>query len=281
MTVTAMLGALADHLDGALPGNPSIGPVEPASNGDLPAVALSLADIEPTLPAIGRMPAPVRTGALQVDTSVDLADPVLRLPGEDVTLLSPDRRLLQLPHGGIVRADGSDLPPFGVADLLVRRGATTFTPVTGTPGTGEYQPDPVTGALTFGSPLPATGTLTLRYFVGAWEVAVERYAGVVTLDAFASSAAAAVALSDQVVELLAGGGVSGVRRLDPLTVGPVVAAGFGNARRRRLTYRFQYEREIATIRTSGGPIRTVAVDAQSEGSPTETATESFIVPPST
>jgi hypothetical protein len=265
MAVTALIAAIADHLEPALPSGTAVGPVQPVAVGDVPAVVVSLLEVTPTMPAVGRTPAPVRVGALQVEGSIDLADPVLHFPGEDVALLSPDRRLLQLPHGGIVRADGSDVLPFGAVDLGATLGATTFTPVNTAPGPTECRPDPVTGAVTFGAALANTGTLTVRYFVGEWEVAVERYAGVLTLEAFAASSAATIALSDQVVELLAGGNdVVGVRRLDPNAVGAVVPAGFGAATRRSLTYRFDYEHEVATIRTSGGPIRSVAVDAVSD-----------------
>jgi hypothetical protein len=265
MAATALLSALANHLASVLTAPvPPIGPVQPAADEDLPAVAVSLEDVEPTLVAIGRTPAAVRTGALRVDTSIDLADPVLRLPGETVTLLSPDRRLLQLPHGGVVRADGGDQPPFGPTDVVITRGGTTFTPV---------GVDPVTGAVTFGEALPPTGTLALRYFVGTWEAAVERHAGLLTLDAYAATAADALSLSDRLVDALGrGAGVPGLHRLDLTAAGPVVPAGFGTARRRSLTYRFDFEREVATVQTSGGPIRSVVADVE-----TDTETESFTV----
>jgi hypothetical protein len=273
MAVTALIAAIADRLGPGLPNGTAVGPLQPIAVGDLPAVVVSLLEVTPTMPAVGRTPAPVRVGALEVERSIDLADPVLHFPGEDVPLLSSDRRLLQLPHGGIVRADGSDVLPFAAVDLGVTLDATTFTPVNAPPGPTECRPDPVIGAVTFGAALPSTGTLEVRYFVGEWEVAVERYAGVVTVEAFAASPADATDLSDQVVDLLSRPtDVVGVRRLDPNAVGAVVPAGFGTAARRALTYRFDYEHEVATIRTSGGPIRSVAVASESDAT-----TESFTV----
>lgn len=259
MPVTALLDALAAHLGGRLPGT-EVGVTEPSADGDLPAVSMWLPEVTPSLPGTGRIPAPLRTGALTVETTIDLADPVLRFGTETVTLLSPDRRLLQLPHGSIVRADGSDLPPFTTTDVLIRRGATTFTPVTGPPTGNQCRPDPVTGSVLFGTPLPGTGALSVRYFVGAWEVTVGRYAGELRIEAFAASATEVADLSQQVVEALdAPASIPGVHRLDPAALGAIEPADFGNARRRSLSYRFDFEHEVAAIQTGGGPIRIVSV----------------------
>ena len=187
MGLTSVVDAIAAHLAASLPPPaPAVGPAQPATGADLPAVAISVTRAEQPLPALGRTPASVMTGALRVETSIDLADPVLHLPGEDVSLLSPDRRVVHLPHGSVVRADGIGEHPFGAGDLLVRVGATTFPPVAGVPSAAQVQLDPQAGILRFLDPLPAGGNLELGYFIGAWEVRTERHQGEVEVEVFAA-----------------------------------------------------------------------------------------------
>ena len=213
----------------------------------------------PACAALGEFPSPPQTGALRVDTTIDLADPTLHLPGEDVPLLSSNRRVLQLPHGGVVRADGDDLPPFAPADLLVRRGATTFTPVHQAPAAGEVQLDVASGALTFPSPLPATGTVELGYFVGLWEVRVERFTATLLLDIAHDDPDAHAALVEAVERAMsaeqwpAGAGIRSIVPTALSAATPVPGLPAVN-RTRQLAFRIDVERIEPIIPSSGGPI---------------------------
>lgn len=264
MPVTALLDTLGTHLGATLGAGTAVGVARPSTAGELPAVTLSLPEVEPTMASVGRQPAPTQTGALRVERALDLADPALDFDGERVTLLSADRLTLQLPHGPVVRADGIGEAPFTVADLTIRLGGTTFTPVTGTPAAGQCRPDPDTGVVTFAGPLPATGVLQLGYFVGQWEVHAERYAGSLLVESFAGSVAAVQTLSNQVVAALHRpvGVVDGLRRLDPAAVGAIAPSGVGNSRTRAFTFRFDFEAIDVVLPTGGGPIGRVAVDSE-------------------
>ncbi len=287
MGLTAVVDAFANHLTATLPPPaPAAGGTQPTGGADLPAVAISILSAEQPLPALGRTPASLMTGALRVDTSLDLTDPVLHLPGEDVGLLSPDRRLVHLPHGSVVRADGVGDQPFAAGDLLVRLGPITFTPVAGPPaGPTQVQVDPQEGTLRFGDPLPASGTLALGYFVGAWEVRTERHQGEVAVEVYAASSAATADLSASVDDALTRVPIpvgTGLRRVEPLGLGPVTVALFGlglpaTTRSRVLRYRFSFERTDPVISTAGGPIRRVEVAGTIDATPDPAVTEAFTV----
>jgi hypothetical protein len=207
---------------------------------------------------------------------------VLHLAGEDVDLLSPDRRTLQLPHGAVVRASGDDTPPYAAGDLLVRLGPTTFAPVHQAPTATQVQLDIPSGALTFADPLPISGTLQLGYFVGLWELHVERFAATVHLDVAATDADAAETLSTAVESALTperGVQQAGFRRLEPRALSAMAPIpGIGGAlRSRRLTYAAEFELIEPIIPSSGGPIRTVDVDSELDPIVVPSVTESFEV----
>jgi hypothetical protein len=201
---------------------------------------------------------------------------------EDVDLLSADRLTLQLPHGAVVRASGDDSPPYGTGDLLVRLGATTFTPVHAPPAAGEVQLDIPSGALTFASPLPATGTLELGYFVGVWDVTVDRFKATLDLDMAAATAAELETLSAAVELALAPGkalSARGFRSIEPraLSAAVPIPAVPGSQRTQRLTYAVEFESIEPVIPTSGGPIRVVDVDSTFDPIVIASVTESFEV----
>src|SRR5829696_1551235 len=165
MPLGSLISALQSHLEAALGDEPpTIGAAEPGASTELPAVVLSLSDVGQRLVSLGRQPRPTETGALRIDTELDLADPVARFPDENVRLLSDDRRVLQIPHGAIVRADGTPTRPFGAEDLTVEVGGNAVAVVDETPAAGQVRPEPDTGELRFGSALPATGRLELGCF---------------------------------------------------------------------------------------------------------------------
>ena len=158
MPLTSLLDSVRQYLDATLTPAPKlIGGGVPTEASELPAVALSLADAAERLRGVGRMPAPTIVGALAVESSLDLANPVVAFPDEVVRLLSDDRRTVALAHGPLVRADGTPDQPFAPEDIHVVRGATTFTPVAGTPGAGEVQVQPEAGRLVFASALRRPG----------------------------------------------------------------------------------------------------------------------------
>src|SRR5207253_1742472 len=139
------------------------------------------------------------------------------LPEEpELRLLDPTRRQLILPHGGQVRQDGSDPggQPLLPADITVSVDGSSRAVVTGTPGVGQVRADPGIGLLTFGDPLPATGTVSVSYFLGQWEQRLERISGVLRIDVCAGNASDTQALSDAVVDaMLAPAAQQGLRRL--------------------------------------------------------------------
>lgn len=267
MTVTALLDRLGTHLGPQVAA--AVGVVRPATPATLPAVTLSLPVVEVAMPSVGRQSDPPQHGALRVERELDLADPALEFDAERVVLVSGDRRTLQLPHGPVVRADGSDLGPFTASDLTIDAAGTAYTPMpgAGAPTGNRYRVDPQTGVVSLGNPLPGAGTLRLVYFVGQWEVRAERYAGALQVDTYAGTPASTVSISNQVLRALADAtgasdGVTGLRRLDPSSVGAVVGTALaapGDAHERSLTYRFDFESIEPILPTGGGPIGRVAV----------------------
>lgn len=267
MPLTHVVDAVAEHLRAVVRPEPAtIGAAVPAAAADLPAVTLSVREASSPLRSLGRTPRPPRTGALRVERTIDLADPVLRVNGEEALLLSPDRLVAHLPHGAVVRADGTSTPPFGPDDLGADLDGAAITIVTGAaPQAGEARLDPDRGTLSFPSPLPATGLLTLAYFVGLWEVEAEHFTGELVVEAYGTDAGALDTLVRQVEGALAGPGAPpapGLRPLEPMAVGtaePPDADRFG-ARRRTLAFRFDFEREVAAIRGGGGVVDEVDVE---------------------
>jgi hypothetical protein len=287
--LTHVVDAVADHLRAAVQPVPTtIGAAVPAAASDLPAVTLSVRDASSPRPALGRAPGPPRTGALWVERTLDLADPVLRINGDETLLLSPDRLVVHLPHGAVVRADGASTPPFGPDDLTAALDGAPITIVTGAaPAAGQARLDPDRGTLTFATPLPATGLLGLGYHVGLWEVVAEHLVGELLIEAYGTDAGALDSLVRQVEAALAGPGAPatpGLRSLQPVAVGTAEAPDedrFG-ARRQTLAFRFDFEREVAAIRSGGGVIDEVdvelAVEASQDGGVVH-AEELFVVRP--
>lgn len=264
MPLSSVLDAVRQFLSTTLTPAPArIGDGFPTKPNELPAVVLSLAEATELLQGVGRRPAPTLTGALRVDTTLDLANPVVTFPDEVVTLLSPDRKTVQLAHGPLVREDGTQTQPFALTDIRVVRGATTFTPVAGAPAAGQVQVLPDTGELVFSSAQPATGTLSLGYFVGEWEVRTARYQGLLTVETLAGDLAGVDALTRQVDAALDEPAIAGLQQLNPVSWGPVDVPNNarGNSRSRALTYRFDFELIEPKLATGGGLIATVAVDS--------------------
>lgn len=278
MALSSLVDALAARIGAAVQNPPSVGSAPVTGVGDLPRVSVSIESATAAMRSVGQVPGPIETGALRLDVLVDLTDPVLHLADEDVPLLSPNRRVLQLPHGSIVRAGGDDLAPFSGSDLLVRVGATTFAPVHTTPSAGQVALDIASGALTFPNPLPVSGTIELGYFVGTWEVRVERFAATAHLDVSAAGQAdldTLVPTIEQALHPSAFEAGSGVRRIEPvaLSSATTIAGLPPAARRQRLTYQVDFELIEPIIPTSGGPIRRIDVVIQTPFGENFTITE--------
>jgi hypothetical protein len=262
MSLPKLLDAVQQFLNTSLSPAPKlIGDGYPVAAAELPAVTMSLSEVSERLRGIGRLPAPTLSGALPVDTTLDLAKPVVTFPDDTVQLLSGDRKTVQLAHGPLVRADGTATPPFAAGDLRAVLGPTTFTPVADAPKAGEVQVLPDTAQLLFASPLPATGTLALSYFVGEWEVRTARYQGVLSLETFATDLAGVNTLSRQVATALDDPRIPGLQQVSPIGWTAVAGAdpARAQARGRALTYRFDYELVEPKLATGGGLLADVRV----------------------
>lgn len=261
MIETAFLDAVAILLRTLGPTPPSVGFHEADAAEELPLLVLSLESSERRGPGLGER-AEVLRGALSWRATIDLASPFL--DGDpDVPLLDPSRRLLQLPHGGIVRADGTE-GSLGSSDLKVRIGVSERTVVEHPPGALEVQADGAAGTLTFGGALPASGNVVVDYQVGRWERRVERASGVLRVDCCAADASEAAALSGPAVDALLGarrnGSLPGLLSLSLASLSSVGRTeDEPKLRRRTARFRFEFQHNIDEPESSGGPIRSVRV----------------------
>ncbi|HXO21716.1 MAG TPA: hypothetical protein VOA87_17525 [Thermoanaerobaculia bacterium] len=263
MAENEFLAAVGAYLQaaGLAPAPKTVGIAEPADAGELPAVVLSLESTAGAGNGLGARSALV-TGALPWQASIDLANPVLA-DDPTVTLLDSGRKVLTLPHGGLVKKDGS-AGPFTADDLTVQVAGAART-VADPPPTGkQVSADPVLGQLTFATKLPATGSVDVTYFLGQWEQRLERIAGTLRVDVCAASAADAAALSAAAVgALLAPGARGAVRRL--LAIGATALSSVGapepplSLRRRTARFAFAFENEINQPESSGGVIHRITI----------------------
>lgn len=266
MAETFFLGSVATYLAGAglAPAPALIGVAEPAQGSDLPAIVLSLEATARANPGVGGR-AELVVGILPFEARIDLAHPVL--PEEPTfSLLDAPRRTLILPHGGLVKQDGSDprSTPLAPGDITVLVASTPRTVVPGSPGATEVRADGRTGVLTFGAALGDTGTVVVAYFLGQWERRVERIAGTLRLDVCADEAGDVAAISDAAIDaLLAPAARQQIRRLvslAPASLGSVGAPEVSpKLRRRSARLTFAFEREVNRPDSSGGIIDRIAV----------------------
>jgi hypothetical protein len=265
MIEQAFLEAVETYLKapGTLPvAQVSVGVAEPAVNGDLPAVVLSLGKLERLGSGLGER-SDLMIGALKWTVKIDLANPVL--PGDpSFRLLSQDGRTLSLPHGGLVKADGSTGAAAQV-DMQVKVNGVTETLVAANPQVGQFTANLLEGRLVFGAALPGTGLVEATYFIGQWERRVMRMEGELNAGVAAADVSGARTLSDAVVgamakapEEITGLAATSVAELGPVTVSPKDAL---KSRSRFIRFHFEYEFEINSPDSSGGIIREVPVTA--------------------
>jgi hypothetical protein len=238
-----------------------VGVAEPATVQELPAVVLSLTNLERLGRGLGER-STLMVGQLPRTVVIDLANPVL--PGDSsFRLLSADRKTLSLPHGGLVRLDGTT----GEArpeDIQVAVAGQVQTLVTDNPGANEFQADLVSGRLVFGFALPAQGNVEASYFIGQWERRLLRARGDLDAVVLDASVDGARNLSDSLLTAVetAPAGIPGLIAFFVAEVGVVALLKDSVAARRRLVrFRFEYEFEIDVPDTSGGIIREIPVTA--------------------
>jgi hypothetical protein len=261
MSEIAFLRSTTSYLTGASlqPAPNLVGTAEPDAGAQLPSLVLSL---ESTLRApngIGERAALI-TGALPWLATIDLANPVL--PEEpDFSLLDGTRTVLTLPHGGLVKQDGSP-PPLAAGDITVTAAGAAQTVVAGVPAAGQVQVDAAIGQLRFGTPLPPAGTVTVRYFLGQWEQRTRRSSGVLRIDVCDATANGVSALSDAVLDALQRPGAErAIRRL--LALSPTGLSSVSRPetnpvlRRQSLRFAFTFEEELNKPDSSGGVLRRI------------------------
>jgi hypothetical protein len=273
MTLPHVLDPLAARLASGLTGV-TVGDVAPAAAVDLPRAVLTLDGVGQALAGVGGVQRGTRTGALQLSAAIDLADPVLDLGGEKLPLLSADRRTLTLPHGPVVRADGTPDPPRG-PDLSADDGAA-FTVVDGAPTGRQVRADPAAGTLLFGTALATTGTLRVTYHVGQWDTVTTRVQGTLAVEVIAAGAQAVADTSRDLADALAA--TDPAARITPLSWGasrPERLPDETDVRAQTATYHLDAELEEPVLTSGGGVITRIRFAASLAGGG---AVEPFAVP---
>ncbi len=260
MVENTFLNAMKTLLSANLSPPPAtLGMAEPAVAAELPAVVLSLARLRRQPGGLGERSRLITGGVLPWSATIDLESPVL--PEEPTfSLLSSDRRELVLPHGGLVRADGT-LGPLNSGSFSVTVDGQPRALIVGDPEPNEVVCEPLVGKLIFGAPLPAVGVVQARYNLGQWEQRVARLEGTLRVRVMAAGAAAVEALSDSVIAVLAAGGHDGLERIALTEMESIGRpdATLGNARSRTLAFEFTYEAVIDRPESSGGIIQRIPV----------------------
>ena len=267
MIEQALLDRLED-LVGALALTPApklVGVIEPATTTDLPAVVVSIEQSSRLGNGLGDRTVVITDGALAWKADVNLANPVL--PGDPPFMLVSGNRLqLTLPHGGLVRSDGTT-GALAAPDIQVTVKGVAQTLVQSAPAANQFTVDPLTGTLVFGAALPADGLVEAHYFLGQWEQRLVRSQGVLKLAVLATDAAAVRDLSNTVLAALgdARTPVPGLSQFAVMEIGSIGAADPPlAARRRAVRFRFEFEQEINVPESSGGVIQRISVQADVE-----------------
>jgi hypothetical protein len=262
MSLAIVVDTLADRLGTELTGV-TVSDVEPGSVSALPVVVISVEDAAALLAGIGESPGGSKTGSLAVTDAIDLANPTLEFGNEVVELIPPDRLTAILAHGPIV-----DTETVAVSD-----GDGSYVLVDTVPSGREVHIDAGAGLVTFGQPLPASGTLSITYRIGMWDVAVVRFSGELTVEISSIEDSGVVAVSRTVANLLSQPHPA-FARIAPLSWGAVTRTNVGGdpAHTQILRYRFDFELEQVALPTGGGVIDTVVVT-----SATDSAIETFDV----
>jgi len=264
IALQALISSLAQFLDARVTtGLTTVGPVQPYVVAEIPAVTITLAKLTCAKVGVGGNPSNLLSGALAVELNLALSNPVITFPNnETVDLLEADRLSLRMPHSPLVDREGVTPEYLNEDDLTVTLNGTPLTVVQSTPSTNQCRLAPAGAMLEFGTPLPATGTLVIQYFIGQWEAETTRCAGMLQFDIFASGAAGTEQLSNEVSLALAENPqtiAKGLTRLSPVRWGAIQRPRYpkGQTMARSLQYGFTFDHEQAKISTGGGPIRII------------------------
>ncbi len=264
---TTFLSAVELYLRsaGLSPAPALFGIAEPEKDADLPAVVLSLEATERAGAGLGERTTLISDGVLPWAASIALANPVL--PEEPTfRLLNEARTVLILPHGGLVKNDGSTGPLNG-ADITVKVGGVSRPVVAETPAGNQVRADPMIGTLTFGSALPTTGMVDATYFLGQWEQRAARIAGALRIDACGALVGEASGLSTAVVEaMLSPKAKSDIQRLLAISLAALSSVGAKeqglSLRRRTARFGFSFEQQVNRPESSGGIIGRIPITTE-------------------
>ena len=236
----------------------TVGVALPIINTDLPAIVLSLDNLQ--IPSVGLgQHTEIVSGALAVQTSIDLSDPLLN-DGSGLSLLSPDRMMATLQHGGLVDSEGSSTA-LTTADIQVDINGIPLILNQNSPRDDEFSVSALQGQLVLGRPLPPLGTLTASYFIGQWQRIVEQLSGDLTTLVVSSSSAMSESLSNAVINVVSSAhqNISGLRQLNLNQLSAVNAFDMGAtpASQRVLAWRFTFEHIVNKPESSGGIIQRI------------------------
>ena len=264
MSLKRILDDLVEHLhtevDYALT---TIGGEEVTQTSELPAIILSIESAQFQSDGIGGPRSSFEEGALQLDVLLDLEHPSLEFPGESVSLLDDDRRGLQLPHSPLVTQDGIFALTLSASDISLNVDATPWTLVASSPTGTQFTVSPIDGKLSLGSALPATGSVTMQYYIGQWELRRQKVAGRLVMALVEDDGESLDALTQAVYDALDPSVLAttlpALLRLEPSSLGPMFdpTKPGGNSRRRALQFQFLYELQDRIISTGGGRIRRI------------------------
>jgi len=262
----AFLDAVTAYLQAAslTPAPKSISVAEPAAEADLPCLVLSLESSARVGEGLGERGRLIVDGALPWQASIDLANPTLP-EDPSFSLVDATRTILTLPHGGLVRSDGT-IGSLGGSDLTVKVKGVDRPVVAGAPNGNEVTANPPVGQLTFATALPADGRVDATYFLGQWEQRIARISGVLRIDVCAASVPDAIALTAAATDaLLLPGAKAAIQRLVALSITGLSSIGIKepttNVRRRTARCSFTFEHEINRPDSSGGIIRAIPITA--------------------
>ena len=265
MVASEFLRVISEYLQtqaGLVPAPKTVGVADPVAVAEMPAVVLSLKRVRGIGSGLGERSKLITDSVLPWEATIDLAHPVL--PEEPTfRLLSEDSRELVLPHGGLVRADGSQ-GPLGPTDLKVTVDGASREVVTQTPTATQVRADPLVGRLFFGAALADTGLVKANYFLGQWEQRTSRIQGTLRVVVRDPTLATVRDLSASVVDALQpprSSGIKGLHGMGLEMLGSIQPpdSNLVNSRGRVALFSFEYELEINRPESSGGIILRIPV----------------------
>lgn len=249
----------------------SIGVALPRLTADLPNISLALNNLQ--IPSIGLgQHTEVVSGALGVETVIDLAQPILESADGSVTLITADRLLATLLHGGLVDQDGTDTP-LQASDIQVSINEVPLVLNQTSPSPGQFAVSAINGQVQFGEALPASGTLRVSYFIGQWQRIIQQLSGELRLQIMSANLAEAENLSNDVVSLSTNAAeqIGGLSSLHLNQLSEINNQSFDNgvAYYRTAVWHFMFENIINQPESSGGIIQSIVLRTRRDSFPFE------------